>query len=124
MDCGIITSKMVILFLSLIFWAAGGALVYVGSYVIKSYSNFDNFLQDKYTFIPAGIIIPTGVVMFIIGTVGCYATLSESKVGLSFFLLIILAIFAAGHCSSLWVHLPKQDKRELGAVNECCVHEV
>ncbi|XP_014016405.1 tetraspanin-36 isoform X1 [Salmo salar] len=95
MDCGIITSKMVILFLSLIFWAAGGALVYVGSYVIKSYSNFDNFLQDKYTFIPAGIIIPTGVVMFIIGTVGCYATLSESKVGLSFFLLIILAIFAA-----------------------------
>jgi hypothetical protein len=48
--------------------------------VIKSYSNFDNFLQDKYTFISAGIIIPVGVVMFIIGTVGCYATLRESKV--------------------------------------------
>uniref|UniRef100_A0A4W5Q8W5 Tetraspanin n=1 Tax=Hucho hucho TaxID=62062 RepID=A0A4W5Q8W5_9TELE len=75
--------------------AAGGSLVYVGSYVIKSYSNFDNFLQDKYTFIPAGIIIPVGVVMFIIGTVGCCATLRESKVGLSFFLLVILAIFAA-----------------------------
>ncbi|KAM9465523.1 tetraspanin-36-like isoform 1-T1 [Salvelinus alpinus] len=95
MDCGIITSKIVVLLLSLIFWAAGGALVYVGSYMIKSYSHFDNFLQDKYTFIPAGIIIPVGVVMIIIGTVGCYATLRESKVGLSFFLLVILAIFAA-----------------------------
>lgn len=95
MDCGIITSKTVLLLLNVIFWAAGGALAYVGSYVIKSYNNFDNFLQDKYTFISAGIIIPVGVVMFIIGTVGCYATLRESKVGLSFFLLVILAIFAA-----------------------------
>ncbi|XP_024272997.1 tetraspanin 36 [Oncorhynchus tshawytscha] len=95
MDCGIITSKTVLLLLNVIFWAAGGALVYVGSYVIKSYNNFDNFLEDKYTLIPAAIIITVGVVMFIIGTVGCCATLRESKVGLSFFLMILLAMFAA-----------------------------
>ncbi|CAB1319317.1 unnamed protein product, partial [Coregonus sp. 'balchen'] len=59
--------------------AAGGALAYVGSYVIKSYNNFDNFLEDKYTLIPAAIIITVGVVMFIIGT----------------FLMILLAVFAA-----------------------------
>lgn len=95
MDCGIITSKTVLLLLNIIFWAAGGALAYVGSYVIKSYNNFDNFLEDKYTLIPAAIIITVGVVMFIIGTVGCCATLRESKVGLSFFLMILLAMFAA-----------------------------
>ncbi|KAM3867464.1 tetraspanin 36 [Diretmus argenteus] len=95
MDCGVFTSKTVLLFLSLIFWAAGVALTYVGAYVIKSYNNFDNFLQDKYTLIPAAIIIGVGVVMFVFGLVGCCATVKESKIGLSFFFLIILLIFAA-----------------------------
>ncbi|XP_071339288.1 tetraspanin 36 [Trachinotus anak] len=95
MDCGILTSKTILLFLSLIFWAAGAALTYVGVYVIKSYDNFDSFIQDKYTLVPAAIIIGIGVVMFIFGLVGCCSTLRESKFGLSFFFLIIMVIFAA-----------------------------
>lgn len=95
MDCGIFTSKTVLLFLSLVFWAAGAALAYVGAYVIKSYDTFDSFIQDKYTLVPAAIIIGVSVVMFIFGLVGCCATLRESKVGLSFFFLIIMVIFAA-----------------------------
>ncbi|XP_010782069.1 tetraspanin 36 [Notothenia coriiceps] len=95
MDCGIFTSKTVLLFLSLVFWAAGAVLAYVGAYIIKSYDNFDSFIQDKYTLVPAAIIIGVSVVMFIFGLVGCCATLRESKVGLSFFFLIIMAIFAA-----------------------------
>jgi len=95
MDCGIITSKTVLLFLSLVFWAAGAALAYVGAYVIRSYDNFDSFIQDRYTLIPAAIIIGVSVVMFIFGLVGCCATVRESKVGLSFFFLIIMVIFAA-----------------------------
>ncbi|XP_041792810.1 tetraspanin 36 [Chelmon rostratus] len=95
MDCGIFTSKTILLFLSLVFWAAGAALAYVGTYVIKSYDNFESFIQDKYTLVPAAIIIGVSVVMFIFGLVGCCATIQESKVGLSFFFLIILAIFAA-----------------------------
>ena len=64
--------------------AAGAALAYVGAYVIRSYDNFNSFIQDKYTLIPAAIIIGVSVVMFIFGLVGCCATLRESKVGLSF----------------------------------------
>ncbi|XP_051757779.1 tetraspanin 36 isoform X2 [Ctenopharyngodon idella] len=74
---------------------AGVALAYVGSYVIKSYSSFEDFVSDKYSIIPAAIIIGVAVVMFVIGTVGCCATLRESKVGLGFFLIIIMIIFAA-----------------------------
>ncbi|XP_053481010.1 tetraspanin 36 [Ictalurus furcatus] len=95
MDCGIIASKTVLLLLSLIFWAAGSALAYVGAYVISSYKNFDDFRVDKYSVIPAAIIIAVAVVMFIIGIIGCCATLRESKVGLGFFLLLILLMFAA-----------------------------
>lgn len=95
MDCGIITSKSVLLFLSVIFWLAGACLSYVGSYVFISYKNYGNFLEDKYTLLPAVIILVVAVVMFIIGIIGCCATLRESRVGLGFFLVIILIIFAA-----------------------------
>ncbi|XP_012683983.1 tetraspanin 36 [Clupea harengus] len=95
MDCGIITSKTVLLLLSLMFWAAGAALAYVGAYVIKSYNSFQSFLEDKTTLIPATIIIVVAAVMFIIGIVGCCSTLRESKIGLGFFMIIILLIFVA-----------------------------
>ncbi|XP_034547866.1 tetraspanin 36 [Notolabrus celidotus] len=95
MDCGIFTSKTVLLFLSLIFWAAGGLMAYVGAYVIRSYDNFNNFIQDKYTLIPAAIIVGVSVVMFIFGLLGCFATIRESRAGLSFFFFFIMVIFVA-----------------------------
>ncbi|XP_058493122.1 tetraspanin 36 [Solea solea] len=95
MDCGILTSKSVLLLLSLIFWAAGAVLAYIGAYVIRSYSNFDSFIQDRYALVPAVIIIAVSVVMFVFGLVGCCSTIRESKIGLSFFCVIILVIFAA-----------------------------
>uniref|UniRef100_A0A8D0HP02 Tetraspanin n=1 Tax=Sphenodon punctatus TaxID=8508 RepID=A0A8D0HP02_SPHPU len=95
MDCGVITSKTVLLLLSLIFWAAGAGLAYVGGYVISTYKNYDHFLQDKYALLPAVIIICVAVVMFIIGLVGCCGTIRESRVGLGIFLVIILMIFIA-----------------------------
>lgn len=62
--------------------AAGAALAYVGAYVIRSYDNFNSFIQDKYTVIPAAIIISISIVMFVFGLLGCCATIRESKVGL------------------------------------------
>lgn len=59
-------------------------MAYVGAYVIKSYDNFDSFIQDRYTLIPAVIIICISAVMFIFGLVGCCATIRESKIGLGF----------------------------------------
>ncbi|XP_035022347.2 tetraspanin 36 [Hippoglossus stenolepis] len=95
MDCGIFTSKSVLLFLSLVFCAAGAALAYIGTYVIHSYINFNSFIQDKYALVPAAITIGISVVMFVIGLVGCCSTLRESKCGLCFFFLVIMMMFAA-----------------------------
>ncbi|XP_023692494.1 tetraspanin 36 [Paramormyrops kingsleyae] len=94
MDCGIMTSKLILLLLSLVFWAAGAALTYVGVSVIKSYNNYEHFFEDQYTFIPAAIIVAIAVLMFIVGFVGCFATLTESCFGLGFFLLVLLVFFA------------------------------
>ncbi|XP_062984774.1 tetraspanin-36-like [Elgaria multicarinata webbii] len=95
MDFGVIASKTVLFLISLIFGAAAIGLSYVGGYVLNSYKVYDPFLQDKYALLPAVIIICVAVVMFIIGLIGCCATIRESKVGLGVFLVIILIIFTA-----------------------------
>lgn len=64
--------------------AAGAFMAYVASYLIKTYHSFDSFIQDRYTLIPAVIIIGISLFMFLFGLVGCCSTLKESKVGLSF----------------------------------------
>lgn len=66
------------------FQAAGAGLAYVGSQVLSSYDTFENFIQNKYALIPAVVIIGISAVMFIVGLLGCCATMRESKVGLSF----------------------------------------
>ncbi|XP_077456959.1 tetraspanin 36 [Stigmatopora argus] len=97
MDCGIITSKTVLLFISLVFWAAGAGLAYVGAQILNSFGTYDSFVQDEhqYVLIPAVVIICISILMFAFGLLGCCATIRESKVGLSFFFLIIMVMFAA-----------------------------
>ncbi|XP_071586793.1 tetraspanin-36-like [Heliangelus exortis] len=95
MECGVITSKSILLLLSLAFWAAAAGLTYVGAYVINTYRSYDSFLQDKYALLPAAIIISVAIVMFIIGLIGWCSTFRESRLGLGLFLAIILVIFIA-----------------------------
>lgn len=63
--------------------AAGGALAYVGAYMINSYDSFEGFIQDKYTLVPAAIILGISAILFFFGMLGCCSTIRESKAGLS-----------------------------------------
>ncbi|KAG9329745.1 hypothetical protein JZ751_020309 [Albula glossodonta] len=92
-QCGITSSKTVLVFLNLIFWAAAGILCYVGAYVFITYDDYDHFFEDVYTLIPAIIIIAVGTLLFIIGLIGCCATVRESRCGLATFVIILLLVF-------------------------------
>lgn len=63
--------------------AAAGILCYVGAYVFITYDDYDHFFEDVYTLIPAVIIIAVGTLLFIIGLIGCCATIRESRCGLA-----------------------------------------
>ncbi|XP_026198815.1 tetraspanin-36-like [Anabas testudineus] len=95
MDCRIASSKTVLLFLSLLFWAVGAALAYTGGHLIEIYSNLGINPHDKVILSPAIIIIAFSVVMFLFGLLGCCATFWESKFCLSIFFWILFVIFAA-----------------------------
>ncbi|XP_008310426.1 tetraspanin-3 [Cynoglossus semilaevis] len=90
--CGVMSSKTVLVFLNLIFWAAAGILCYVGAYVFITYDDYDHFFEDVYTFIPAMVIIAVGALLFIIGLIGCCATVRESRCGLATFVIILLLV--------------------------------
>ena len=62
--------------------AAAGILCYVGAYVFITYDDYDHFFEDVYTLIPAVTIIAVGGLLFIIGLIGCCATIRESRCGL------------------------------------------
>ncbi|EHB12299.1 Tetraspanin-3 [Heterocephalus glaber] len=90
---GITSLKTVLVFLNLIFWGAAGILCYVGAYVFITYDNYDHFFEDVYTLIPAVVIIAVGALLFVIGLIGCCATIWESCCGLTTFVIILLLVF-------------------------------
>lgn len=66
----------------LIFMGAAGILCYVGAYVFITYDDYDHFFEDVYTLIPAVVIIAVGALLFIIGLIGCCATIRKAVVDL------------------------------------------
>uniref|UniRef100_A0A3B3X451 Tetraspanin-3 n=1 Tax=Poecilia mexicana TaxID=48701 RepID=A0A3B3X451_9TELE len=79
--------------LSLSLQAAAGILCYIGAYVFITYDDYDHFFEDVYTLIPAVVIIAVGTLLFIIGVIGCCATIRESSCGLATFAAILLLVF-------------------------------
>ncbi|KAL7854327.1 hypothetical protein SRHO_G00165170 [Serrasalmus rhombeus] len=93
-QCGVISSKTVLIFLNLIFWATAGILCYIGAYVFITYDDYDHFFEDIYTLIPSVVIIAVGTLLFVIGFIGCCATIRESHCGLAAFSAVLLLVFA------------------------------
>ncbi|KAI4872990.1 hypothetical protein NFI96_023658 [Prochilodus magdalenae] len=80
--------------LLLLFKAAAGILCYIGAYVFITYDDYDHFFEDIYTLIPAVVIIAVGTLLFVIGFIGCCATIRESRCGLATFSAVLLLVFA------------------------------
>lgn len=74
---------MLIFYASFCLQAAAGILCYIGAYVFITYDDYDHFFEDIYTLIPAVVIIAVGTLLFIIGLIGCCATIRESSCGLA-----------------------------------------
>ncbi|KAJ8417337.1 hypothetical protein AAFF_G00285640 [Aldrovandia affinis] len=73
-QCGITSSKTVLVFLNLIFWAAAGILCYVGAYVFITYDDYDHFFEDSRCGLATFVIIlllvfVTEVIVVVLGYV-------------------------------------------------------
>lgn len=70
--------------------------------MINSYDNFESFIQDKYTLIPAAIILGISAVLFFFGMLGCCSTIRESKAGLTVVRLCVFAFLFTFKTQAKW----------------------
>ncbi|XP_062048898.1 tetraspanin-3-like [Lepus europaeus] len=98
-QCGTTSSKTMLVFL--IFWGAAGILCYVGASVFITY-DYDHFFEDVRTLIPAVGITAGGALLFVIGLIGCCATIRESRCGLATSVIILLLVFVTGAVIVIW----------------------
>ncbi|XP_048734850.1 tetraspanin-3-like [Ostrea edulis] len=94
------TSKIGLLLIGLIFWSVAAGLCFIGGWVFNTYKHFDEIAEANFTLVPASIIIAVGVMMFLVGIVGCIAAFKENKcllaVLFSFLLVILTALITSG----------------------------
>jgi len=94
-----ISSKIILSFLSVMFWAASAALSYIGANIFISYERYGDILSYLYSVVPAFVILAVAFLMFLIGIVGIIGLFSENRCFLgSYFsmLTVLLACQIAG----------------------------
>jgi len=89
-----VTPKVFLAFLTLVFWAAAGGLIFVGSWVFKEFDHFEELSDAIHTLVPAAVLIGAGIFFFILGLIGCIGACKEQKclLGLYFTLLLVILL--------------------------------
>lgn len=62
-----------------IFQGAAAGLIFMGAWVYHTYDHFSELTTANLTLIPAAIVIVVGVILFVIGSLGCIAACKENK---------------------------------------------
>lgn len=106
------TSKICLIVLGLIFWAAAAGLFFIGGWVFSTYHHFDEFTRANLTLIPAGFLICVGVIMFILGIVGCIAAFKENKCLLALFFSILIVILTVEIAAGALAYVFRDDMRK------------
>lgn len=92
-----------------------------------TYDDYEHFFEDVYTLIPAVVIIAVGTLLFIIGLIGCCATIRESSCGLATVSVDVQEVETQGMtsacfcCSCVFVALQFAAILLLVFVTECVV---
>lgn len=77
--CYILSKKKLIPQDFLSFQVAAGGLIFLGSWVFKTYHHYNELTTANFTLVPASIVIAVGVILFIVGGLGCTAACKENK---------------------------------------------
>lgn len=102
-----LSSKIVLCFLTILFWGAAAGLSYIGVTIFMTYERYGDFFTYFQSVMPAFIILAAAFVMFLIGIIGIIALFSENRCLLvTFFslLTILLGLEIAGITLLLMYH--------------------
>ncbi|XP_015766542.1 PREDICTED: tetraspanin-3-like [Acropora digitifera] len=89
-------AKVFLFFFNAIYLGISAAIIYLAVWLIKKFgeSDISKITTDVYTFVPCGILVGIGVVIFITALFGCCGVGSESKCCLSVFVFLLFIVLA------------------------------
>lgn len=87
-----IFSKCILTIIFLSLWAASACLIIVGAVVWHGAGNIDNIAKSTYALVPTVVIIGSGIFLFLLGVIGCFACINENRCLLSTFFILLLLI--------------------------------
>ncbi|XP_028409474.1 CD151 antigen-like [Dendronephthya gigantea] len=93
LSCGMTCMKYLLLAFNLVFWIAGIAVLGVGIWSRVAASDYEAILGDTDTDKAANILIASGVLVLIIGFVGCCGAMKENKCCLLLYFVLVFLIF-------------------------------
>lgn len=93
--CGIKCIKRLLFAFNFIFWLAGAVVLGIGIWTEIDPGQFDAFLGNSGYSIPAKILIAAGAFVMIVGFLGCFGAIQESRCLLGMFFACLFLIFAA-----------------------------
>jgi tetraspanin-3 len=86
-------AKSVILLLLILLWVAAGCFIFIGAYALHAGGDITHVARSSYVFVPAIICLSVGVILFILGLLGCFACTMDNRPMLVIFFSLILVVF-------------------------------
>uniref|UniRef100_A0A1I8FUB0 Tetraspanin n=1 Tax=Macrostomum lignano TaxID=282301 RepID=A0A1I8FUB0_9PLAT len=72
--------------------AASACLIVVGAVVWHGAGSIDSIAKSTYALVPTVIILGSGIFLFLLGVIGCFACINENRCLLSTFFILLLLI--------------------------------
>jgi len=93
MDCGMKCVRLLLFIFNFLFWALGIALLVVGIMSRSAAGSWKQLVEDSLVLNAANVLIASGVIVALIGFLGCCGALKKNKCMLISFAICIVLIF-------------------------------
>lgn len=115
------TAKCFLTILSLVFFAVAVGIIVIGAWTYNEYGTYDSHLSSHLVVLPAVILIVVGIVVFLLGIVGCVGACKEQKCLLVVFFSFMLVIFVGLVSGSIlaYVYRGKIDDSLEKGISDC-----
>lgn len=92
MEKGVTCIKYLMFFFNFIFWLSGLALIIIGSVIRANYGDYFSYADSNFASAPVFIIV-VGVIVFVIGFLGCCGAYKENYCMVTTFSVLLAIVF-------------------------------
>lgn len=109
LSCGMNVLKILLFIFNFIFWLLGVAVLAVGIWSRVDGASWESLLQDSTVLNAANLMIASGVIVAVIGFLGCCGAIKKSECMLVSYAILIFLIFILEIGAGIYAYTKKDD---------------